>query len=153
MMRQHFQRWVFLLPVCRSGLCLVLCTLEFSVSASSILNLLISKDPMQYGNCWRESKRSQRSLHLIRLVGLTQFAWFLLLYLSGSHSPSRRKAACCWPPGEKILFKNIHINHREAVVHSAMFVLGVASFPSDVTDKISCACMRRSLYCYSEQRN
>lgn len=39
MMRQHFQKWVFLLPACMSGLCLVLCTLEFSVSASGAFKI------------------------------------------------------------------------------------------------------------------
>ena len=42
-------------------------------------------------------------------------------------------AACCCLPGENILFKDIHINHWEVVAPSAIFVLGIAYFPSDVT--------------------
>lgn len=157
MMWQHFQRWVYPLPAFRSGLCLVLHTLTFPLSASGAFKVWTLPEKgywtlglMQFGSCWRESTWSQRSLHQVRLVGLAQFAWFLLLYLSGSHS-GRMAAGCC-PPGDNILSKDFHINHWEVVVHSAIFVLCVACFPSDVT-LTELVMLAWDLYCYSEQSN
>lgn len=100
---------------------------------------------------WKVRLKSEKIAQL-RLVGLTQLSWLLLLYPSEFHR-GRTAAGCCLP-GDNILFKHIHINHWEVVVHSCHFHLGCHTLSKWCDSvRISCACMRRSLYCYSEQSN